>query len=221
MNYFFKQNWWKVLSGILLIYAVIVGFVVPVPETIIAHTMRNIFYHVGMWFGMFTAFVTSFIFSLRYLSGFKEEEDIKAIEAVNTGLVFGILGLLTGMTWAQFTWGHFWVNDPKLNGAAVGIFIYLAYLVLRGSIEDTHKRAKVSAVYNIFAFVLLIVFVLIMPRIAKESIHPGREDNPVLPMHLAPAMRIVFYPAMIGWLLLSIWIWQLRVRIRRLKEKIA
>jgi len=173
-----------------------------------------------MWFGMFTAFFLSFVFSLRYLSGFSEKEDDRSVEAVKTGLVFGILGIATGMIWAQFTWGRFWVSDPKLNGAAVGIFIYLAYLVLRGSVEDAHKRAKVSAVYNVFAFVMLIVFILILPRIASGSIHPGKEGNPVLPMELDPSMRLVFYPAMTGWILLSLWIWQLRVRIRAVRKKI-
>ena len=127
---------------------------------------------------------------------------------------------MTGMIWAQFTWGRFWISDPKLNGAAVGIFMYFAYIVLRGSIEDIHKRAKVSAVYNIFAFVLLIVFILILPRLANASIHPGKEGNPVLPMELDPEMRFVFYPAMIGWILLCIWIWSIRVRMRELKNRL-
>jgi heme exporter protein C len=124
------------------------------------------------------------------------------------------------MTWADFTWGTPWVKDPKLNGAAVGLFIYLAYMILRGSIEDPHKRAKVAAVYNILAFILWIVFVIIIPRVAGNSIHPGTGSDqvPVLPMHLEPSMRIVFYPAMAGWILLGFWILQLRVRIRKIEH---
>jgi len=213
----FRQNWWKYLSGILLLYAVVFGFFVEVPDTMIRETMRNLFFHVGMWFGMFAMLITGFIFSLRYLVKFDIREDIVAAEAVNVGLMFGFLGILTGMVWANFTWGAPWVKDPKLNGAAVGLFIYLAYMILRGSIDDIHKRAKVSAVYNIFAFVLWMVFVLILPRLAGESIHPGREDTPLLPMNLDPAIRIVFYPAMIGWILLGLWIMTLRVRLKRIK----
>lgn len=211
------KYWWKLLSGVLLLYAVIFGFIVAVPDTMIHETMRNLFFHVGMWFGMFAMLITSFIFSLRYLRGFKEKDDIFAVEAVNTGLLFGFLGIITGMIWANFTWGSPWVKDPKLNGAAVGLFIYLAYMVLRGSIDDIRKRAKVSAVYNIFAFVLWIVFVLILPKVSGESIHPGKDSPPVLPMHLEPGMRVVFYPAMLGWILLGCWILQIRVRIRKIK----
>ncbi|HNY03378.1 MAG TPA: cytochrome c biogenesis protein CcsA [Bacteroidales bacterium] len=212
-----QKDWWKYLSFLLLLYAVIGGFIVHVPDTMIRETMRNLFYHVGMWFGMFTMLITGFIYSLRYLKRFDEREDDRAVEAVNVGLMFGVLGIITGMTWANFTWGSPWVKDPKLNGAAVGIFIYLAYLILRGSIDDHHKRAKVGAVYNIFAFFLWIVFVLILPRLAGDSIHPGKDSPPVLPMHLDPSMRVVFYPAMLGWILLGFWIFSLRVRIRRIK----
>lgn len=212
-----KRYWWKILAGVLLLYAVVAGFLVEVPDTMIRETMRNLFYHVGMWFGMFILLTISFIYSIRYLLKFREEEDLVAVESVNVGLLFGILGILTGMVWASFTWGSPWVKDPKLNGAALGIFIYLAYLILRGSIGDPHKKAKVSAVYNILAYVLWIVFVMIMPRMAGESIHPGKDTSPVLPMHLEPSLRIVFYPAMLGWILLGIWIMNLRVRFRRIR----
>jgi heme exporter protein C len=208
-----KKYWWKILSGILLLYAVIFGFIVDVPVTMIEQTMRTLFYH-----GMFAMLFTGFIYSLRYLSKFDEREDVVAVEAVNVGMMFGFLGIFTGMVWATFTWGTPWVKDPKLNGAAVGLFIYMAYIILRGSIEDGHKKAKVSAVYNIFAFILWIVFVLILPRLSGPGLHPatGNDATPVLPMHMDSSMRTVFYPAMIGWALLGFWILSLRVRIRRI-----
>lgn len=215
-----KRDWWKFLGAGLLLYAIIVGFFVDIPDTMIQETMRNLFYHVGMWFAMLSMLIVGFIYSLKYLRKFDEREDIVAVEAVNVGLLFGFLGIFSGMVWANFTWGSPWVKDPKLNGAAVGLFIYLAYMILRGSIDDVHKRAKVGAVYNIFAFVLWIVFVLIMPRLASESIHPGKTDSPVIPMHLHPSMRMVFYPAMLGWVLLAFWILQLRIRIRKLQKKL-
>jgi len=215
-----RKNWWKLLAGIVLLYAIIAGFLTDIPlKPVTEQSMRNLYYHVGMWFGMFSMLTVGFIFSLRYLRKFDEMMDIIAIEAVNIGLIFGFLGILTGMVWANFTWGTPWVKDPKLNGAAVGLFIYLAYMILRRSIEDIHKRAKVAAVYNILAFILWIVFVIILPRVTGESIHPGagNNENPVLPMHLDSSMRMVFYPAMVGWILLGFWILQLRVRIRKIQ----
>jgi len=215
-----KKYWWKILGGLLLLYAVIFGFIVGVPDTMIEQTMRNLFFHVGMWFGMFAMLFTGFIYSVRYLRKFDEKEDVIAVEAVNVAMMFGFLGIFTGMIWANFTWGAPWVKDPKLNGAAVGLFIYLAYLILRGSIEDIHKKAKVSAVYNVFAFILWIVFVLILPRVSGAGLHPatGNDVTPVLPMHMDSGMRTVFYPAMTGWILLGFWILQLRIRIRKIKS---
>ena len=208
--------WWKALAFLLLLYAVIYGFIVPIPETMIGGSLRNVFYHVGMWFGMFAMLTTSFIYSLRYLRGFREKEDVVAVEAANVGVFFGILGLITGMIWAKNTWGAFWVRDPKLDGAAVGMFIYLAYMVLRGSIDDTHKRAKVSAVFNIFAFILWIVFVMVLPRMTSSTIHPGQDGAPVMALNLSATTRLVFWPAMVGWMLIGFWIMNLRIRIKKL-----
>jgi heme exporter protein C len=216
-----KTYWWKLFSFLLLLYAVTYGFFVYTPDLPVVHeSIRNLFFHVGMWFGMFTMLIISFIYSLKYLKGFDEKNDRVAVEAVNVGLLFGFLGIFTGMIWANFTWGSPWVKDPKLNGAAVGLVIYLAYMILRSSVEDRHKRAKVSAVYNIFAFVLWIIFVMILPRIASDSMHPASagKETTVLPMHLDPSMRTVFYPAMIGWILLGTWILQIRIRTSRLKH---
>lgn len=218
-NLLIKGLWWKLLAFLLLLYAVIYGFFIPIPETMIGESMRNVFYHVGMWFGMTAMLTTSFIYSIRYLRGFHEKEDLVAVEGANVGVLFGILGLITGMIWAKNTWGAFWVRDPKLDGAAVGMFIYLAYMVLRGSIDDTHKRAKVAAVFNIFAFILWIVFVMVLPRMSSSSIHPGQDGAPVMALNLSATTRIVFYPAMAGWILLGFWIMNLRIRIRRLSSK--
>jgi len=213
--------WWKGLAGVLLLYAIIAGFMVKVPMIeVTQESLRNVFYHVGMWFGMFVLLTLSFVYSLRYLTRFRTEEDIRAVEAVNTGLLFGLLGIVTGMIWARNTWGAFWVRDPKLDGAAVGIFIYLAYTILRGSIDDPQKKAKVSAVYNILAYILWIVFVMILPRTASSSLHPGQDGPPLMSLEMDSAVRLVFYPAMIGWILLGIWIMNLRVRIREIKRSI-
>jgi heme exporter protein C len=124
------------------------------------------------------------------------------------------------MVWANFTWGDWWVNDPKLNGAAVTILIYTAYFVLRGSIEDEEKKARVSAVYNIFAYTLLIVFLVILPRMT-DSLHPGSGGNPGFSTYdIDNNMRWVFYPAVIGWSLLGVWMVEIRTRINWIKQQI-
>ena len=123
------------------------------------------------------------------------------------------------MVWAKNTWGHYWVNDPKLNGAAVGVMIYFAYLVLRGSITDEIKRARIAAAYNIFSIVIFALFIYIIPRLT-DSLHPGNGGNPAFSKYdLDSSLRMFFYPASIGWILLGFWIFSILVRIEFIKQK--
>jgi len=213
-----KKNWWKYLSILLIYNALIAGLLVDIPQTYIHETIRNLFYHVGMWFALAFSLTISLVFSLKYLRTFNIKNDIIASEAANVGLLFGIIGILTGMVWAKFTWGDFWVNDPKLNGAIVGILAYLAYILLRKSIDELHKKAKLAAVYNIFAYVILIIFIMILPKLSGESIHPGSDTSAVMPSSIAPNMRLIFYLSVTGWILLALWIINLRVRLAQIKE---
>jgi heme exporter protein C len=81
------------------------------------------------------------------------------------------------------------------------------------------KRARVGAVYNIFAFAMLFPSIWIVPRLLP-SLHPGQEGNPALNFNDIDArMRMVFYPAVIGWTLLGVWIATLRIRLHILREK--
>ena len=129
-----------------------------------------------------------------------------------------MLGIISGMLWAKFTWGTYWTNDPKLNGSALGLLIYFSYLVLRGSVKDELKKAKISSVYNIFAFAMLIPLIFILPRMT-DSLHPGNGGNPGFNVYdMNSQLRIVFYPSVIGFILLGIWITNIRVRIKFLNK---
>lgn len=214
-----KGIWWKLTGALLVIYTISYGMLHDVPRLpILNETIRNLYFHVTMWFGMMILLLASMIKGIQFLSSNNMSKDIESIEFANAGFLFGIIGLTTGMLWAKFTWGAWWVNDPKLNGAAVTMLIYLAYFVLRGSVDDPEKRARISAVYNIFAYVMLIVFLMILPRMT-DSLHPGNGGNPAFSTYdLDSQMRLVFYPAIIGWTLIGVWMASLRIRISKLKR---
>ncbi len=171
-----------------------------------------------MWFSMMTLMFISTWFSIKHLGSNQIVDDIKASQAANVGVLLGTLGIITGSIWARYTWGTWWVADTKLNGAAITLLIYMAYFILRGSIDEEQKRAKVAAVYNIFAFVMLVVFLMILPRLT-DSLHPGNGGNPGFNKYdLDSNMRTVFYPAVVGWILIAVWIFTLRIRIEKLKR---
>jgi heme exporter protein C len=214
------RSWWKVLAVILILYTLIAGFLLPVPRLAILHeTIRNLYFHVPMWFGMLAVLVISVVFSILFLNTGKEEYDLASVECVNTGLMFYVLGLITGMLWAKFTWGAFWSGDPKQNSAAIAFLLYCAYLVLRNSIDEEQKRAKISAIYNIFAFPIMVVLLFVLPRMT-DSLHPGNGGNPAFGKYdLDSNMRLVFYPAMAGWAIFAVWIATIRYRMRLIEHK--
>ncbi|HKP32877.1 MAG TPA: cytochrome c biogenesis protein CcsA [Chitinophagaceae bacterium] len=216
-----RQNWWKILSFVLLLIAFIAGFLGDVPaKPILNETIRNLYFHVAMWFCMMILFLISLVNSIKYLRTNNIKYDWYALEYAQSGIVFGVLGLLTGMIWANYTWGKPWSNDPKQLGAAIALLIYFAYLVLRNSLTDEMRRAKTSAVYNIFAFAMLIPTIWVIPRL-MESLHPGGMGNPALNTNdIDSRMRMIFWPAAVpGWVLLGVWITTLRIRLRAIADK--
>ncbi|HTE31460.1 MAG TPA: cytochrome c biogenesis protein CcsA [Chryseolinea sp.] len=215
------KNWLKILAILLLFYVHIAGMLADVPRlNILNETIRALYFHVPMWFGMVLLFLVSIVYALLYLRTPSTRYDHMSVEFANMGLVFGILGMLTGMIWANYAWGSPWHGDPKQNGAAIALLVYLAYFVLRGSVENQEQKARLSAVYNIFAFAAMIPLIFIIPRMTS-SMHPGSGGNPGFNMYdLDSRMRLIFYPAIVGWFLIGYWIVSLRVRLRTIEEKL-
>lgn len=219
------KRWWKIVCIILLIYTVVGGFLFPVPAREILHeSIRNLYFHVCMWFGMMILFTTSVVYAIKYLRSQNLVHDIYSVNFAKVGILYGVLGYATGIVWASYTWTEYATStriftEPKLLGAAIALLVYFAYLVLRGSITDIDKKAKVSAVYSIFAYVMLFPSIWILPRLL-DSLHPGKEGNPALNFNdLDGRLRMVFYPAIIGWALMGVWITTLRIRLDLIKEK--
>lgn len=216
-----RQSWWKILAIGLLLYTVTAGLLMDVPRLpILNETIRALHFHVTMWFGMILMLVVAVIYSIKYLKSNKLEHDDMAIEFTNAAILFGVLGIVTGMLWARFTWGDYWSGDPKQNASAIGLLMYFAYLILRGSITDPQQKARIGAVYNIFAFAAFIPLIFVLPRLT-DSLHPGNGGNPGFNAYdLDSNLRMIFYPAIIGWTLLGAWIATVRVRIRRVERHI-
>lgn len=221
-----KFTWWKILCILLMFFTFVASFLVKIPHVgNLYQSIRNFFFHVPMWFGQIILLTLSLAYSIAYLRKQNIRYDIYAAEFAKTGIIYGILGLTTGSIWATYTWGEPWSNDPKQIAAAIAVLIYLAYVVLRGSMTDIDKKARVSAVYNIFAYFIYIPLIMILPRLV-QSLHPGGMEgakgggNPAMGgSSLTPEMELVFWPAVIGWVTLGIWISNLKIRINLLSHK--
>lgn len=216
------RKWYKIAAIVLLCYTLIYGLLIPLPVDvgILDETIRNLFYHVPMWFGMMVILMAAWVYSIIYLQKPNARYEIYARALTLSGILMGLCGLFTGMFWGYNTWGTPWTNDPKLNGVAVGMSMYAGYWLIQKSVNDDEKRARLSAVYNIFIFPLFIALIVIMPKLAKFSIHPGSGESVNFKTYnKTNNMQAVFYPAVIAWTLLFVWITELRARIDLYKQK--
>lgn len=204
------------MTGVL-----IAGFLIPIPDIpILEESARNLFLHVPMWFTMAVCFAAGFVYSIRYLNTQQPEMDRKAESATQVGLVFGICGLLTGSLWARFTWGTWWTfAEPRMNLSALAMMIYVAYFVLRTAFDNPEKRAKLSAVYNVFAATTIPFLLYIVPR-QLPSLHPGAEGNPAFSEITAPELRYIFYPAIVGFIGLSVWLIDILNRYKKVRTQL-
>lgn len=188
-------------------------------RNVIYESIRNTYYHVPMWFALLFLFAASVVYSLLFLVSKKMKYDRMAASHAEAGLLFGIMGLVTGMLWANYTWGAPWSNDIKQLMTAVALLIYLAYFILRRSFDEPEKGARLSAVYNIFAFASLIPLLYIVPRMFA-SLHPGATGNPAFGSEdLDNTMRLVFYPSILGFTGIGFWLAQLRARMKAAEDK--
>lgn len=216
------KTWIKFTAVLLLFYVHIAGLLMAVPRLpILNETVRALYFHVPMWFGMVLLYMISVYYAVKYLRNPSHEYDVKSVSYAHVGTAFGVLGIITGMLWANYTWGTPWHGDPKQNGAAITLLVYFAYFILRSSLDNEEQRARLSAVYSIFAFAAMVPLIFIIPRLT-DSMHPGSGGNPGFNMYdLDSQMRPIFYPAVIAWFLIGVWIVSLRVRIKMIQEKIS
>jgi len=188
---------------------------------ILNESIRNLFFHVPMWFTMVVLLSIGVWKSVVVLRKNDPDADRSAAVAVQVGLAFATLGLITGSLWARVTWETWWTSDPKLNGSAATMLIYLAYLVLRGSVPEPAKRARLAAIYSVFAFSFMLLFLFVLPRL-NDSLHPGNGGNPAFSKYdIDKRLAPVFYPACLGWILLGVWMYDLRNRLLRLQHRLS
>lgn len=216
-----KLKPWKYIVALWMTGVIIAGFLIPIPDIpILKESARNLFLHVPMWFTMAVCFAAGLVYSIKYLNTPDLEIDRKAEAATQVGLLFGICGLITGSIWARFTWGSWWTfAEPRMNLSALGMMIYVGYFVLRTAFENPEKRAKIAAVFNVFAATTIPFLLYIIPR-QLPSLHPGAEGNPAFSEITAPELRYIFYPAVVGFIALSVWLYDILYRYKKVKHEL-
>jgi heme exporter protein C len=190
-------------------------------RNILYESIRNLLYHVPMWFSMMLLLGLSMVFAMKYLSSQNLIHDYYSEAFTKVAILNGILGCITGSIWARVTWQSWWpAEDPKLNGVAIGMLMYLAYLILRSSIKDTYQKARISSVYSVLIYPVFIALIAIMPKLSQTSLHPGTGGSVGFNKYdLDNTLRFYFYPAVLGWIGLFYYMATLKIRLTLLEKK--
>lgn len=213
------KTWMKIVIGIWIAAVIAIGLAMPIGYIPgLGAKARIIYFHVPMSWLSVLAFFMSMWYGIGYLRKKDMKYDIKSATAAELGFVFSILATITGSIWAKFSWGSFWNWDPRETSIFVLLLIYGAYFALRSALEIEERRASLSAVYSVVAFVTVPFFVFIMPRI-MFSLHPGGGGSPAPilnssgKMYMEASMRYVFYASLLGFTGLYLWLFQIRTKI--------
>lgn len=136
------------LSLLLLVVALFLGFTAP-PDVNQKELVRIYYLHVPSAWVSYMAYLGTMIYSLLYLIRRDTRFDRVALSSAEIGVLMTALTLFSGSLWAKPTWGTYWTWDPRLTTTAVGLLIYIGYFIIRGLIDDPHRRARVAAVLGI------------------------------------------------------------------------
>lgn len=202
---------------VIITTVLVATFTVPIPYIpALGDKARIIYLHVPMSWVAVVAFLVSMVNSILYLRKKILLYDTRSVVSAEIGFLFAILATITGSLWAKFNWGSFWNWDPRETSIFMLFLIYGAYFSLRSAIENPDQKARLSSVYSIIAFLTVPFFIFILPRLV-DSLHPSDSIiNKEGKITMNPTMFVIFISSLVGFTLLYIWIFSLKVRLMKL-----
>ena len=220
-----KPRFLTILDGvtvILLLAATGMVFFYAPMEAVMGQVQRVFYFHVAAgWVGML-GFLVAAVAGILYLTRGKRDWDIVGLAAVEIGMVFAFINIVTGSIWARPIWNTWWTWDPRLTTATVMELIYAAYLMLRTGIEDPDRRARFGAVYAIVGFVS-VPMTFFSARLFR-TIHPvvigGTDPNAQGNFDMTPLMLQTFMFSLLTFTFIFADLLWHRIRLGRLSNKV-
>jgi len=206
----------QLLTYALMLLALYAIFIYAPVEKTMGVVQKIFYFHVPAAFLAYLAFFITFIASIFFLFRKDSKWDTVAHCAVETGVIFCTIVLITGPIWAKPTWNVWWTWDPRLTTTLILWFTYVAYLMLRRSVKE-NQRANLSAVFGIIGFINVPItfFSIRLWRTIHPVIITSRGLNMSWPMKLTLIITIIAFCFLFFSLLVS------RIRLERLKMRIA
>jgi len=212
---------WKILLLLWMCGVIVAASLLPAPQSQLGEVSRIFFFHVPVAWIAALAFLFSFVFSILYLKKKDITYDAKASVASRLGLLFAILATISGSIFAKSTWGSFWNWDPRETSIFILLLIYGAYFALRSAVESEEKKAALSSVYAILAFLTVPFLVFVVPRV-YQSLHPTDSViNIKIHLQMPPPILATFLASLLGFTLLFIWMFKLECEINKISNKLT
>ncbi len=208
------------VSVVLVAVTVVMGLWVTPPDKDQGELVRLVYIHPAMaWVALYVAFGMAALCSVLYLwpRTRSMKFDRLAAAAVEVGVVFNILTLITGSIWGKPTWGVWWTWDARLTSTALLLVLFLGYLALRRVPAEAHVRARRSAIAAIVAVV--DVPIVHFSVIWWQTLHQGATVlNPNLTPTIHGSMAWTLLLSFIAFTMLFAWMVVTRFTIEQLRE---
>lgn len=140
------------LGAVVLVRNLYLIFMVMPDEAAQGMVYRLLYFHVPAWWTAFLAVAVSGVLSGLYLVRNNLRVDAIAASITEVAVVFLTMGIVLGSIWGRITWGVWWAWDARLTSALICVLLYAGYLVLRRSLQEPGQRARISAIFSLFAF---------------------------------------------------------------------
>ncbi|MCL6631228.1 MAG: cytochrome c biogenesis protein CcsA [Alicyclobacillus herbarius] len=211
------------VTGIWMLIFLFFALIISPPEQHMGDLVRILYFHVNSAWTALLAFFTTFLASIGYLVRRKPMWDVLAASAAEIGVMFTTFTLITGSLWGRPVWNTWWTWDPRLTTTLILWFLYVAYLLLRQTIDGLERRGRVAAVYAIVAFA--DVPIIHESVTWWRSIHPTVIDDSGF--HMPASMTIpLLMGAMAFFLLFGLLLWLrcrlewTRLEVLRIREQV-
>jgi heme exporter protein C len=163
-------------------------------EALQGPAQKILYVHAPAAWVAFMAFGLVAVASGLYLWLREDRLDRIAESSAEVGVVFTSVVLTTGPLWGKPVWGAYWTWDARLTLTLFLWFIYVAYLVMRGALDDRSMRARYSAVLGILG-ALLIPFIHLSVYLFR-TLHPQpillKPSAPSLPGEMLTTLLLAF-----------------------------
>lgn len=210
-----------ILRALLLVWiaaCIVLAFTWAPLVPVLQETTRVLYFHIPSAWVTVLALGWSMVASVLYLRTRKLAFDDHAGTAAELGLLFCVGATVSGAMWAKAMWGSYWNWDPRETSIFFLLLVYVAYLAIRGAIDEPRRRARLAAIYSVAAFVSVPFLVFVVPRL-YDTLHPDPIINPRGKVDMDSRIRIVFTAMLIGFTALFYWMLSLRVRVARLERR--